>query len=104
MEEVVWNRRIYNAKPYVSLEGEVQELFGLAPQHARVDDKICLLYGCSVLVGLRGCGFRNPIFENGERYYEIVGEAYVDGFMDGQAFEGEYGQELESRAREFALG
>lgn len=40
--------------------------------------------------------------ENGKKYYEIVGEAYFDGFTEGHAFEGTCGRILEDKTREFA--
>jgi hypothetical protein len=112
MRDVVWNRRVFKGKPWNSSskpDSKTEELFGLAPQQARMNDKICLLYGCSVPVVLREqtddpCSlFRCSGTPNIRAYYEIIGEAYVDGFMDGEAFEGEYRQEIESQAREFTL-
>ena len=110
MEEVVWNRRIFKGRSWNSsgaVLSQDEELFGLAPQQARIGDKICLLYGCSVPVVLRECqGSVGTLYFHDEKtksFYEIVGEAYVDGFMHGEAFEGEDGQKIEAQAQEFAL-
>ncbi|KAK1758934.1 heterokaryon incompatibility protein-domain-containing protein [Echria macrotheca] len=53
---------------------------GLIPADARKGDEVWVLQGCSVPVVLR----RNPA----EEFYSLVGECYVDNFMDGQAFRG----------------
>jgi hypothetical protein len=45
--------------------------------------RICILYGCSVPVVLRP--IRNSESCN-EFYYELIGECYVHGMMDGEAF------------------
>ncbi|KAF8854282.1 hypothetical protein BDZ45DRAFT_597243 [Acephala macrosclerotiorum] len=68
---------------FLSKEG----LVGLAPFNATKGDFICVLLGCRFPVVLR------PM--NG--HYMLVGEAYVDGFMNGEAMvglqEGRYGLE-----------
>ena len=60
VQAVVWDRKLFQSKgreyrsptatgtPRLS-----KQLFGLAPGKARVDDYICILYGCSVSVVLR---------------------------------------------------
>ncbi|EME40089.1 hypothetical protein DOTSEDRAFT_158763 [Dothistroma septosporum NZE10] len=56
---------------------------GMVPQTARKNDIVCVLFGCSVPMVLR------PV---GDGTHKVVGEAYVHGFMDGEALEGgEYG-------------
>lgn len=108
IQEVIWNRRVFKASSilYSMRQSNYQpspdeELFGLAPQRAIVGDKICLLYGCSVPVLLGEVnGSRGDV--RGDQF-EIIGEAYVDKFMDGEAFGGEFGQILESKARDFTL-
>jgi hypothetical protein len=58
--------------------------FGWAPDNAydgsqknqtRVGDLIAIIYGCSTPLVIRPCGDK----------FQIVGEAYVEGFMDGEA-------------------
>lgn len=49
---------------------------GWADPHARLDDEIFMLAGCSVPVVLR----QQP----GLNQYQVVGRAYVDGYMDGE--------------------
>jgi hypothetical protein len=51
-------------------------LFGMTPPRARSGDAICILFGCSVPVVLREYEGRNT--------YRLIGECYVDGFMNGE--------------------
>jgi len=50
---------------------------GSKNDQTRQGDLICILFGCSTPLVIRPCG----------RRYQIVGEAYVEGFMNGQAME-----------------
>ena len=67
------NRR----RMFISMKGAV----GLAPWDAEKGDIICVLLGCRFPVVLR------PMGPSGN-YYVLVGEAYVEGFMDGEAIVG----------------
>jgi hypothetical protein len=61
----------------VTDEGHV----GVAPKEARKGDMVCVLFGCSVPVVLRRreqCDADGPV-------YELIGECYLDEFMDGEA-------------------
>ncbi|GCB17448.1 heterokaryon incompatibility protein 6, OR allele [Aspergillus awamori] len=49
--------------------------FGICPRNTSIKDKVCILFGCSVPVILR------PL---GKDTYELVGEAYVHGVMNGE--------------------
>ena len=53
---------------------------GLAPQAAKPGDQICVLIGCNSPVVLRS---------NGIEQYQVVGECYMDGFMNGEALLGQ---------------
>ncbi|KAE8443174.1 hypothetical protein EG329_002272 [Mollisiaceae sp. DMI_Dod_QoI] len=68
---------------FLSKEG----LVGLAPWDAVEGDVVCVLLGCRFPVVLR------PV----DGHYVLVGETYVDGFMNGEAMvglqEGRYGLE-----------
>jgi len=69
VRNVTWNRKFFTS--------EKGDLLGLCPAAARQGDLVCVLYGCSVPVILRqheddGC-------------FELIGEAYVHGKMDGEA-------------------
>jgi hypothetical protein len=61
---------------------------GFTSRFAEKDDIICTLLGCSVPVILRPCMDR-------PEFYHFVGECYIDGIMDGEAF-----QEYKSRGTE----
>lgn len=56
----------------ITQEGRI----GMAPHQARKGDMVCILLGCRVPVLLR---------ERQEGGYELVGEAYVQGIMDGES-------------------
>ena len=49
---------------------------GLAPIATKPDDEICILLGCQTPMVLRPCG---------DEYHKVVGECYIDGFMEGTA-------------------
>jgi hypothetical protein len=57
---------------------------GLAHFQSQVGDIVCLLAGCTVPMVLR----------KGEQGYKFVGEAYVHGIMDGQAWEARRGDKM----------
>jgi hypothetical protein len=74
---VVWNRRAFRCKYSGITKGP---LVGLAPQGANVGDLVCILLGCSVPVVLRELPGPD---DEGARTYELVGEAFVYGGIDG---------------------
>jgi hypothetical protein len=74
VQEVIWMRRLIITE---------RSLLGLAPELTERQDVICILYGCSVPVILRRCDDE----ETGDDYYKFIGECYVHGLMDGEAFE-----------------
>lgn len=73
VQETIWMRRLI-----VTEYG----LLGLAPEKTKKRDLICILHGCSVPVVLR------PTSDGGmgDEYFEFVGECYVHGIMEGEAF------------------
>jgi hypothetical protein len=76
VREVVWNRRTFEA-----FNGFLGLIHGLAPPEARLDDCVCILYGCSVPVILRKHSGGNGT----DSYWQLIGDAYVHNFMDGEA-------------------
>lgn len=68
VRNITWNRKFFTS------EGD---LLGLCPAATTQGDLVCILYGCSVPVILRR-------HEDGG-YFELIGEAYVHGKMDGEA-------------------
>jgi hypothetical protein len=113
VRNTIWNRKFFNAKirkrPENNLQGSVSynhlpeatgegpeagntqeknettkynKLFGLCPGRTEVGDLICILYGCSVPVILRD---KAPDSPGDRKWFEVIGEAYVHGKMDGEA-------------------
>ncbi|TVY82619.1 Heterokaryon incompatibility protein 6 OR allele [Lachnellula suecica] len=74
VESVVWNRRFFRG-------GEKDDVFfGLAPEQAQKGDLVCILFGCTVPVILRELKPTGDV-----PLYQVMGEAYVHGKMDGEA-------------------
>jgi len=76
VRDVIWNRRTFRSKVNDGTEGP---LVGLIPQNAKVGDQVCILYGCSVPIVLR----KLPS-SNNEYCWQLIGDAYVYGVMDGE--------------------
>ena len=70
-------------------------LIGMAPHRAQKGDIVCILFGCSVPVVLRG--------RSGEEEYEFIGECYVDGFMNGEALAHSHDEESGPVERLFCI-
>jgi len=66
---------------------------GAIPQEAQLGDLVCILFGCSVPVVLRK--------HIGEEY-QLVGECYIHGLMDGEALAMQATGQVE--AHDFVLG
>ena len=62
---------------------------GLAPSVTRLEDKVCVIHGCRVPFIIRPIEERKTRTEDGKKIrqkcYVLVGECYIDGFMDGEA-------------------
>ena len=80
VQEVIWRRRLIKTKGGTG-ENDLPRL-GLAPQLTKKRDLICILYGCSVPVVLRKKHAGKP-----DEHYEFIGECYVHGIMEGEAFD-----------------
>jgi hypothetical protein len=52
-------------------------VYGKKDEQAREGDLLAILFGCSTPILIRPCG----------RYYQVLGEAYVQGMMAGEALE-----------------
>ena len=90
VQSIVWNRRF--------LRSDRRNLFGLGPKGTRVKDLICILYGCSVPVILRAQHDPQSLEVT---HYEVVGECFIYGMMDGEAVANINHQ---NDTREFKLG
>ena len=80
VQEVIWMRRLIKTEGGKG-ENDLPRL-GLAPQLTKKRDLICILYGCSVPVVLRKHHANKP-----DQHYEFIGECYVHGIMEGEAFD-----------------
>jgi hypothetical protein len=84
---VTWNRSFLKGKPICSdttetCDSDHDELVGFGPPKTEKGDVIAILYGCSVPVILRPTES-----SSGEHLgYRFVGEAYIYGKMDDEAF------------------
>ena len=70
VQAVTWNRRLVTTE---------YRYLGIAPSETKEDDIVCILFGCSIPVILRG---------NEDGMAEFIGGCYingVEGVMDGQA-------------------
>ena len=74
VQEVVLNRRL--------VETECRRL-GLAPYRVKRGDFVCILFGCSVPILLR----QQNDADTHEEYFQIIGDCYIHGIMDGQLIE-----------------
>jgi hypothetical protein len=72
--DVIWNRRTFRATNHNGCS-----IAGLIPRYAKSGDVLCIIYGCSVPVVLR-----IQQGENNHHYWQLIGEAYVHGYMDGE--------------------
>ena len=73
---------------FTTLDGH----FGLPPIAAKPGDEVCTLLGCQSPLVLRPCK---------DGYHKVVGECYIDGFMDGAAFLGPLSGHWQSFMRYF---
>ena len=76
--------RVVVARLRASIKGRsffttVDGYIGLAPMATKPGDQVCVLLGCQTPLVLRP-------WEGG--YYEVVGDCYIDGFMEGAACRG----------------
>lgn len=91
VQSVVWMRVLIRT----TIAGSENNL-GLAPQSVKEGDLICIVYGCSVPVVLR-----KLIDDENDKSYELIGECYIHGMMDGEAFR--ILQEMKIKKEEFEL-
>jgi hypothetical protein len=97
VRSVVWNRKFLVSKFPTEGLRHAEELFGIAPKGAQEGDLICILFGCSVPVILRERRTESRAF------FEFVGDSYIHGMMEGEAFAGKNAAEVESWSEIFEL-
>lgn len=112
VQAVCWNRTFIECSQYEDADrksGDGDKLFGIAPLEARAGDLVCILYGCSVPCILRytfyGSGSESK--EDGSKhpsyFFELIGEAFILGNMDGEAIRDLSEGELEKVSYDFHL-
>ena len=88
---VTWNRSFLEGDPVCNtasqeFDAPPEKLVGFGPPKTEKGDVIAILYGCSVPVILRPC-----LDASGDStQYLFIGEAYIYGNMDGEAFDHHY--------------
>lgn len=86
---VTWNRSFIKGIPHCDNESEQcnkSQLVGFGPPDVKAKGIIAILYGCSVPVILRPM----PAMSGPPTKFQLVGEAYIYGKMDGEAFGDHY--------------
>jgi hypothetical protein len=78
-DEVSFYLRFRDTTKYMTRRLVTSELghIGMGPSRVRKGDRICVLLGCSIPLILRA--------RAGTTSYEVIGECYLDGFMNGEA-------------------
>lgn len=74
---IMWKRRFFTARSIDLRKSD--SYFGLGSPNVKVGDLVCIFFGCSVPVVVRG------IREGESQFYQFIGECYVHGMMDGEA-------------------
>jgi hypothetical protein len=95
VQAVTWNRVFLEAD---TQKQGVEKLFGVGPPETELNDVICILFGCSV-----PCIHRKYPHEEGGSYFELIGEAYIYGKMDGEAVTALSDDDLQEKTMEFRL-
>ncbi|KAJ4179473.1 hypothetical protein NW767_014606 [Fusarium falciforme] len=107
---VCWNRTFIECRD----GGDGNKLFGIAPVDVKAGDLVCILYGCSVPCILRqtlyGSGSDSKAGSSDEReskdlsyFYQLIGEAFILGQMDGEAILDLSEEDLKSASDDFHL-
>ena len=94
IRETIWSRRLFqyqhsdlaSVHPCDPHDAAAKFSLGLGPGDLREGDIVVVLFGCSVPVILRNVS-AIPNLSLGKDTYELVGEAYIHGMMDGEALE-----------------
>ena len=95
IRETIWGRKLFQYRHHTFDEAitgpgldtcRVRLSLGLGPGGLHEGDVVAVLLGCSVPVILRK-SFFPPHIDPRLTRYDLVGEAYIYGFMDGEALE-----------------
>ncbi|KAK4221041.1 heterokaryon incompatibility protein-domain-containing protein [Podospora fimiseda] len=102
VQAVCWNRTFIDCESESGRDTEETRLKGIAPEDTLPNDLVCILYGCSVPVILRPIAWQNGEDED-PSHYQLVGEAFILGHMDGQAVADLSEEEIEDSSIHFCL-
>ena len=95
VRDVVWNRRIFRLEWQNDVD---KSSVGLVPRNAKAGDHICILYGCTVPVVLR-----RQIDVTNASSWQLLGDAYVHGIMDGEVISSSSWKTLQSLEAHFKI-
>jgi hypothetical protein len=91
VQAVVWSRRFFRCTSKT-------ETVGFGPRTTMEGDIVCILFGCSVPVILR-----RVVQEGPREMYRLVGECYVHGYMEGEAFDGLVQESIEKMSLDYHI-
>lgn len=94
VQAMTWNRKVSVVN---SAKAGVKRQVGFVPSRSQVGDKICVLLGGSVPFVLRKHD------ADGRTCWELVGESYVEGQMDGETLGHLTKHEIVPQMQEFAI-
>jgi len=97
VQAVTWNRRVFRAQKLNITNSTEGTFIGFVPRDSRNGDHICILFGVSVPVVLRHHQREMT------SCWQLVGEAYVDGRMDGEELCSLSKEDLASKTVEFQI-
>jgi hypothetical protein len=90
-ESMEWQRDLTNAGWLFGQPGFPRNfcitekgLMGMVPKHSKIGDVICLIYGAQVPFVLRTSSEEKEASDTSETMYQLVGECYIHGMMDGE--------------------
>ena len=98
VQAVTWNRKFIEGDAQATEAAEAEPLFGIGPPETEDDDRICILFGCSV-----PCILRPSYCDDSTKYYRFIGEAYIYGRMDGEAIAMLSEEAVNAKTQDFML-
>ncbi|KAI9164176.1 Heterokaryon incompatibility protein [Paramyrothecium foliicola] len=94
VQAVCWNRTFIECRdPETG-----NKLVGIGPLDSKQEDLVCILYGCSV-----PCVLRPVLYGSGLACYQLIGEAFILGRMDGEAVRDFTEEDLKQKSEHFTL-
>jgi hypothetical protein len=100
VQAVCWNRAFIKCEEPDN--PSIKSLVGIGPGESMMDDLVCILFGCSVPCILRPVWDQN-VEQEEPSHYQLVGEAFILGQMDGEAIADLTEEGLKENAEYFRL-